>query len=172
MPPHAFVYAVCLLFSLTPATFAVDGLQENSTQTADQPETRLLQLIKNAVQQRKNSLDRMMDSFYNATAEMIRNQRTAADRLREAIRTRIGQEVRRADGIVRLDSAVEEVVKASRQSFDNATLCVKSVVDQILEIPFQFANRVIQTLDQTLTREFVPLEASPQVTSTPQPKIE
>lgn len=126
-----------------------------------QPESRFLKLITDAIQQRKEALDRMMDSLYNATIRMITYQRNATDEIRDAIRTRITTEVRRTDTVTRLDDAVrrvdgvvEEAVNVTRQAVDEATQCVKSVIDQVIEIPFQFANRVIQTLDQTIKREF------------------
>ena len=143
---------ILFVFSFT-VSLAFAEERDGPTATVAQPETRLLKLIMSAIQERKQAMDRLMDSFYSATTRMIANQRNATDGIREAIRSRINQEMRRADTVTRLDSVVDDAVNITRQAFDNATLCVKSVVDQVIEIPFQFANRVLQTLDQTLMRE-------------------
>jgi vacuolar-type H+-ATPase subunit H len=147
-------FAFMLLLSSIIGLVVSDQTDGQVDQNIVQPESRFLKLITNAIQQRKEAMDRLMDSFYNATMRMIQTQRNATDSIRDSIRSRIVSEVRRADSITRLDGVVEEAVNVTRQAVDEATQCVKSVIDQVIEIPFQFANRVIQTLDQTIMREF------------------
>lgn len=148
-------FILCFLF--ISVSLVVAGATDDATTTTP-PEMRLLKLIMKTVQQRKQAIDRMMDSFYNATTRMIANQRNASDKMREAIRSRIDQEVRRGDTVTHLDGIVEDAVNVTRNAFDEATLCVKSIIDQVVDIPFQVANRVIQTLDQTIVREIESME--------------